>query len=660
MGWPLFFRVLSGAAIVVLIWLILATNRGMDLDEFAAHGLVPPRIVLFGADAFAGLVVLAFLVFWGKSFLSWPLKWSWGLLRWLFRWRMIRRYLYGLAGLALLLALLYAEEDWRGKRNWERYKRAAEAKGERFDVSSFVPPAVPDDRNFACAPIVSNSCLHLAVWNGQWLEDTNTNAQPRLDVRINARYDWKPWPTNDFQGNWQCGKRIDLRVFQAYYRAPVNTNWHPPLQWGMRPSRLGSISQGSFSNTIPEQVATNEFPVAPQPQTPVADVLLALSKYDSAIEELRQASRRPFIRFPLYHDRESTNRTPLLEANLDPLQECVSVLRLRAVAELENGQSEKALEDVKLMLYLANAVHGEAWREPVSIPNLNSTLQPIWQGLVDHQWSDAQLVVIQEELSKFDILSNYQHFIRSQRADVIEKIDSVEQRRSHDFWAQFYFGTDQDGRSLIERVFSGDTLIDIMPKGWFDENDVAAARIFQASLRTEAEVERRILSSEVAKRYDEAMACINQHRSPCNFAAMSLCPAFSRHAENFAFAQSSLDRARVACALERHRLAEGVYPAGLEALTPRFMEKLPHDIINDQSLHYRRTDDGRFLLYSVGWNGTDDGGIIVREQDPAYAFRGRPARGVRPFTPNPIRRQDQRYAILDKDQGDWVWPNPEN
>ena len=41
------------------------------------------------------------------------------------------------------------------------------------------------------------------------------------------------------------------------------------------------------------------------------------------------------------------------------------------------------------------------------------------------------------------------------------------------------------------------------------------------------------------------------------------------------------------------------------------IEKLPHDIINGQPLHYRRTDDGQFVLYSVGWDEKDDGGVPV-------------------------------------------------
>jgi uncharacterized membrane protein len=146
MGWLAFFRIISGAALVVLIWLILALKLGTDVDDVTASGSVSPRMIAKSAALFGGLVVLAFLVFWTRLLLAWLFLRIWGLLRWLFSWRMIRRYLYGLAGVALVVALFYAEEDWRGKRDWEQYKRAAEAKGERFDLSSFAPPAVPDDQ----------------------------------------------------------------------------------------------------------------------------------------------------------------------------------------------------------------------------------------------------------------------------------------------------------------------------------------------------------------------------------------------------------------------------------------------------------------------------------------------------------------------------------
>ncbi|HEX4350305.1 MAG TPA: hypothetical protein VH251_07950, partial [Verrucomicrobiae bacterium] len=72
-------------------------------------------------------------------------------------WRLLRRGLIGLAVLVTLVAVLVTEENWRGKRDWEVYKREAEARGDRLDVASVIPPAVPDDQNFFCAPIVASA-----------------------------------------------------------------------------------------------------------------------------------------------------------------------------------------------------------------------------------------------------------------------------------------------------------------------------------------------------------------------------------------------------------------------------------------------------------------------------------------------------------------------
>ena len=107
-------------------------------------------------------------------------------------------------------------------------------------------------------------------------------------------------------------------------------------------------------------------------------------------------------------------------------------------------------------------------------------------------------------------------------------------------------------------------------------------------------------------------------------------PALNAAVKKFASAQASVDLARVACALERYRLANGKYPEMLDALVPQFIEKLPHDIINGQPLHYRRGSEWKFLLYSVGWNETDDGGQVVLTKS----------------------------GSVDREKGDWVWRYP--
>src|SRR5262245_51343340 len=73
---------------------------------------------------------------------------------WLFTWRMIRRYLFALACLITLLALYYAEENWRGRRAWNAYRKELEARGQILDLRAFIPQPVPDEQNFAATPFV--------------------------------------------------------------------------------------------------------------------------------------------------------------------------------------------------------------------------------------------------------------------------------------------------------------------------------------------------------------------------------------------------------------------------------------------------------------------------------------------------------------------------
>ena len=103
--------------------------------------------------------------------------------------------------------------------------------------------------------------------------------------------------------------------------------------------------------------------------------------------------------------------------------------------------------------------------------------------------------------------------------------------------------------------------------------------------------------------------------TPYTFLATAVMPNFVKAAQTMARNQTLVNEAFIACGLERYRLAHGQYPETLEALVPQFAEKLPHDIIGGQPLKYHRTADGRFVLYSVGWNEKDDGGVPGKTAD---------------------------------------------
>lgn len=281
--------------------------------------------------------------------------------------------LIALAALATLIAVFYTEEDWRGRRAWENYKREMEAKGETFDWQSFAPPAVSDDLNLFNAPNFKR------LIDGYW---PNTDIAHRLSLSIYGDDDSVTWPTN---GNWVKGTTTDLASWQQYYRALA--------------------------------VKTNQFPVAPQPQTPAADVLLALSKYNSTIDQLREAARRPDSRLPLNYDQGIGVTSGELLPYLVFLKRSAQLLQLRSIAELQNGESEMALEDIKLMLRLNDSIRNEPFliAHLVRIAVVSIALQPIWEGLAQHRWTDIQLAALQDALAKMDFLQDYEFAMRGKQ-----------------------------------------------------------------------------------------------------------------------------------------------------------------------------------------------------------------------------------------------------
>jgi len=173
------------------------------------------------------------------------------------------------------------------------------------------------------------------------------------------------------------------------------------------------------------------------------------------------------------------------------------------------------------------------------------------------------------------------------------------------------------------------TLWRVIPDGWFYQNELRCARAMLEYYVPMADVSRRLVRPGEVQVADSAVASELKYLSPYNFFARLLTPALGSAVKKSAFGQESVDMARVALALERYRLAHGEYPESADALVPQFMAKLPHDIINGEPLHYRRTADGQFVLYSVGWNEADDGGAVV-------LYKGSSSR-------------------VDISQGDWVW-----
>jgi hypothetical protein len=571
-------------------WLTLFSGTGLAALYFLDRSGLPPHMppLWFQMAACAVGAILACAILAGG--LGFVLSWI-PPLRPLFH-RMLRRRFFLLACLATLVALFYTVENWRGKRAWERFKRGREAQGEYFELAKLAPPAVPDDQNFAMAPIVMTTYSSFMDRDGRKIS-SSSNIVKRLEMPIevipaagSGDVD-RPRLVAPGIGNWLKGERIDLSAWQSYYRVLA--------------------------------ARTNLFPVAPQPQTPAAEVLLALSRYDAVLEELRQAAQRPYSRFPLEYDAD--NPAAVLLPYLSAIRSCLRPLQLRACAELEAGQSDKALDDVRLMLRLVDAINDQPMliTHLVRIAMVNLALQPVWEGVAGQRWSDEQLSLLEQELGRLDFLASYRLSLRGEQSCIAGVIDCLRRTRDLDL-------IDSSGdHGLVPAV-----LIRLSPNGWFRQNQLSCGRRMANWYEPLADLEHRTISPTSVARADKAVAAEIVHRTPYNLIECTLLPALGMACRRFAYAQVNVDLARVACALERYRLAQGDYPQALDALAPRYIAALPRDVINGQPLHYRRVDPKRFMLYSVGWNETDDGGRVV------------------------LRKVD---GPVDVEKGDWVWRN---
>ena len=236
-----------------------------------------------------------------------------------------------------------------------------------------------------------------------------------------------------------------------------------------------------------------------------------------------------------------------------------------------------------------------------------------------------QLIELDRELAGLDFLSDYKLPMRGEL--VLGQAGTFDYLRRH---PEQFPNLSADG-NFIKTPLLARIIWRLIPSGWIYQNQLRCARPMVEWYLPLSDVNRRIISPTAARQADAAIAADTKHLNPYNLAEKLFLPALGNAARKFANGQSSVDLARVAVALERYRLAHGAYPESLDALTPQFITKLPHDLINGQPLQYRPEVDGQFVLYSVGWNEKDDDGEVVLGKN----------------------------GVVDISAGDWVWQYPQ-
>ena len=300
-------------------------------------------------------------------------------------------------------------------------------------------------------------------------------------------------------------------------------------------------------------------------------------------------------------------------------------MSLRAVIALRDGKSEEALCDILTILRVVKHLKQEPHliSQLLRIVYVRFSLQPIWEGLGTHRWNDQQLSMLQDALVDIDLLGSWR---QSWIAESIFQREGMKQIAADPIWSTPYLNDSIFGKGRVANLLS----IVFIPKGWIYQNLINVGRLHQAQFIDGIDPVHHHLD---AREFDAIANSWSQSpRTPYTWLARLDIDATSQHTRRMGHSQSSLDQAFVACALERYFLAYRTYPERLDDLIPKYAAKLPVDIIDENLIRYRKASKTAYLLYSVGWNGTDEAGLVSLDSS-----------------------KSPHHLI---EQGDWVWMKP--
>lgn len=481
-------------------------------------------------------------------------------------WRSVRRLLLRVAMVVVVFVLLLAisvasfigYQNWQSRRQWSAFQKELRQRGESLDLAAMMPGPVADAQNFAKS----------AAFQRFLSQPTAGNASTRLFRES----------LNKSAINPNAGPGI---AFHATWMQQTLTPLDQHAVWADPQFILGATQDR---------------------QKLALSVRDGLAKIDADLDAVAAAAAQ------LGEFQVSTRRTAETvyasgNRELQALEQLHFLFQIRACAQLALRRGEAAGNDVLTGLRLARL----AERSPDLKSSLRvqvmlaRSLQPIWEGLTDHRWNENQLAVFQRELSTFDLLAHHTNTI--QRAALAH----IETWRAIPDSDQSMRSIPQGGGSYLRR-----RAWDWQPRSWWF---VHCIQIHQAGRNACARVDAA--AGRVAFDFNWS----DLRGLPVDSVTRELFQQSNWWMGNPAlvsYAQTAVNQAIVACALERYRLARGNHPESLEQLVPTYLDALPLDFSRGRPVHYQRLASGSYELRGAGYNGIIDG--TVPADDWVWAF----------------------------------------
>ncbi|MFT4640028.1 MAG: hypothetical protein ACI8T1_003353 [Verrucomicrobiales bacterium] len=342
--------------------------------------------------------------------------------------------------------------------------------------------------------------------------------------------------------------------------------------FGWRAAQLWDLSVG-FEKA--ERSANDAFPTS---------LIEFYQEKEELLKIIAEAAKRPRCRFDLEYAKGFEMSVPQLV-----LRKVALSFTLRGLAHIPD-QPDRSAADLLTSLRLTRHLEA-APTLLVAMTQLNMTernLQLLWEGLQTHAWSEAQLQDIQKELNLWNPAESYRQHLYEDRAAML---------------------------SFLEKLANGSTAIPpgsgmpisarYIPSGWIYQNMVTYARMLDdfcfypdGELATTISYQKsNELSDELSRRQTRYFKTLPH---PYDFFAVVGMPIVSRATVSSFHSQASLKLANLAITLEQTYIVTGQYPVSFTT---------PADVI------YKLKEDKTPVLYSIGVNEVDDGGIPMKDRE---------------------------------------------
>jgi len=570
-----------------------------------------------------------------------------------------RQALGGLAVFVGLVALMHPVENWRGRREWERVKAELTAQGESLDYTSFLKPPVPDDQDVMAHPFMKAhfmkgsrqvSAQHPpfertgAYGYPYTLEDLKKLPRKRAQAEsvtalvgdVTGR---ETIPHLQFKNQPLAEVVAELGRQAGVNLAPAAETW----PWGSHTFRkvwVPALVTVSYTNVTAiealERLAEKhmlkpdtarwhrEKVLAFLPnRMSLQEILDWFEQYRSDFDQLEEALQRPYSRLTPNRLRPDQSSIPGFVSFRTVAQSYASLCKVHLLL----GDADAALKDLRILRRLADAVQAN---EPptlveamIKVAMTGMLSQALEETMAERLWPDTHLGELQKLTGNVDMLGTLATALRGERAAILQKVDTVSQEGTARLIAKFprMNSRDEGPEVNLQEQLAGW----LVPKGWIDQNKARYARLMQGYIPGLGVGGQRVDLGKLDEAHTANVAALEGFRPYNALINIALPKSGAVAAKN----QCHASAAYLACALERHRAAKGAYPERLEELVPDFAAAIPKDVFDGQPLRYRRTDDGKYLLYSIGSNIKDDGGVATLDKD------GKPESGSA--------------------TGDWVW-----